>query len=52
MSIHTYIIDTKYACGALVVSKNKVRRTAPIFRWMRGKKWSEVKAWLKLKEYT
>lgn len=43
-----YQVDTGYACGGVVVENGIVTETAPIFKWMKGKKWNDVKSWKKI----
>lgn len=45
-----YSVDTGYACAAVFVDEEGVVvDAAPIFHWMVGKKWEEVKGWRKIK---
>jgi hypothetical protein len=44
-----YSVDTGYACGGIVVEDGVVKEAAPIFKWMIGKTFGEVKAWKKIK---
>jgi len=49
-----YQIDVLYACGGILVKKNKkgclvVVEAAPIFRWMLRKSLVEIKSWIKRK---
>jgi len=47
-----YRIITNYgACAGVIVGEdNIVIDTAPIFRWMIGKKFENIKRWKKIKE--
>ena len=43
-------IDTGYACAGIFVSSNEiVLDTAPVFKWMIGKKLEDIKKWKKIK---
>jgi len=42
-------IDTGYACAGIIVKQGIVCVTAPIFKWMKGKRWDQVKTWRKIK---
>ena len=45
-------IDTGYACAGIIVNEfGVVIKTAPIFSWMKGKKWESIKSWDKIKEF-
>jgi len=46
-------VDTGYACAGVVVNGDDiVVDAAPIFRWMKGKAWSSVKHWRKIRSVT
>jgi len=42
-------LNTKYACGGIVVKNNKVVDTAPIYKWMRNKTLTFVLNYLRKK---
>jgi hypothetical protein len=46
--IEMYRLETKYACGGLLVSNGKVIDAAPIFRWAVGKDIDRVRKWKKV----
>lgn len=49
-----YWVNTKKYCGCIAVdNKNKIysKDTAPCYRWMSGKKFSQMISWLKNKKY-
>lgn len=43
-----YFIDTGYAYGGIIVEDDICIKAAPIFKWMIGKKLSEIKKWKKI----
>ena len=44
-------IKTSYACAGIIVDEDGVcREAAPIFRWMIGKRLTEIRRWKKLVE--
>jgi hypothetical protein len=47
-----YSIDLRYACGGIIVADGKVVHTAPLWRWMVGKRLAEVIVWVKQKHGT
>lgn len=42
MSEKIYYLDTKYGCGGVIVKKDKVTETCPLYKWMLGKTIGEV----------
>ena len=44
-----YTIDTGYANAGVVVHNDLIVEAAPIFKWMVGKKWSNVINWHRIK---
>jgi hypothetical protein len=50
-----YRIDTGYACAGVIIDSDGILpsivvKTAPIFDWMVGRRWSEVLTWGNIKE--
>ncbi|MDX1421530.1 MAG: hypothetical protein R3322_00230 [Kiloniellales bacterium] len=45
-----WLVDTGSACGLVQTSGDKVIATCPIYRWMRGKPWSRVQNWQRIKQ--
>ena len=44
-----YLVETSFAAAGVVVGETGfVRETAPIYRWMKGKKWSKAKSWSRI----
>lgn len=41
-------IHTKYSVAGILVHDGVVIDTAPIYGWMRGKQWRDVKKWKKI----
>lgn len=41
----SYLVDTGYAAGGVTVRRGVVIEAAPVFRWMVGKPWEEVRLW-------
>ena len=49
-TIDGYLVDTGYACAVILVGDNDIiLDTAPIFKWMIGKKLEDVKKYKKIK---
>lgn len=44
-------IDTGYANGGVIVRDGLIIFTCPIYQWMVGKPWDQVKTWGKIKWY-
>lgn len=42
-------LDTEYACGGIIIKEGVCTEAAPIFRWMIGKTYEEIKSWKKIK---
>ena len=49
MNIVLYHIQLSYATAGIVVKNGKITKTAPIFKWMRGRDIEFVKKWVKKK---
>lgn len=51
-----YLVDTGYACAGVIIDYSMypaiVVKTAPIFDWMVGRRWSDVLVWRNIKEVT
>lgn len=51
-----YMLDLPYCCGGVVLEKRKgllyVKEAAPIFSWMVGKAWPDIKHWVTRKRGT
>lgn len=47
-----YRITTDYGVGGVIIANGKVARSAPIFRWMKGKTLTEITAWVESKNGT
>jgi hypothetical protein len=48
---NVFLIDVGYACGGIVIDDLEiVIDTAPIFKWMLGKHFSEIKKWVERKD--
>lgn len=42
-----YWINIPYACGGVELdAENFVIKTPPIFRWMRGRRFAEIRKWV------
>lgn len=49
MSNKFFVVETKYACGAIIVNTDDiVVKAAPIFSWMKGKSLGQIKKWKNL----
>uniref|UniRef100_A0A6M3LG05 Uncharacterized protein n=1 Tax=viral metagenome TaxID=1070528 RepID=A0A6M3LG05_9ZZZZ len=46
-----YQIDMPYACAGITVTDGIVTDTAPIFRWMIGKRIDFILSWANKKKY-
>jgi hypothetical protein len=42
MNDKLYYLDTKYGCGGVIVKKDIVTETCPLYKWMMGKPIGEV----------
>ena len=45
-----YQLTTTYACGGIIVEGNRIVKTCPIYKWMRGKTLRYVIDYLKRKK--
>jgi len=49
-TIDGYLVDTGYACAAILVGDNGiVLDAAPIFKWMIGKRLEDIRKWKKIR---